>query len=87
LDEIFKAASLVQVATRLIEIEVCYPDFDTYWTSQTALANSTVQHLRAMKDPDIERVKAGLREQVPTDPAGRIAYKAWASAARGRVPV
>jgi ubiquinone/menaquinone biosynthesis C-methylase UbiE len=86
LDEIFKAASLVQVATRLIEIEVSYPDFATYWSSQTALANSIVQHLRAMKDPDVERVKACLRKQVPTDPAGRIAYKAWASAARGCVP-
>jgi ubiquinone/menaquinone biosynthesis C-methylase UbiE len=86
LDEIFKAASLDQVATRLIEIEVFYPDFDTYWTSQTAFANSIVQHLRAMKDSDVERVKECLREQVPTDAAGRIAYKARASAARGRVP-
>jgi ubiquinone/menaquinone biosynthesis C-methylase UbiE len=86
LQEIFKAASLEQVATRLIEIEVSYPDFDSYWTSQTALANSVVQHLRAMKDTDVERVKAWLRGQVPTDPAGRIAYKAQASAARGRVP-
>jgi ubiquinone/menaquinone biosynthesis C-methylase UbiE len=86
LEEIFKAASLEQVTTRLIEIEVSYPDFDSYWTSQTALANSVVQHLRAMKDTDVERVKAWLREQVPTDSAGRIAYKAQASAARGRVP-
>ncbi len=86
LHEIFKAASLDQVATRLIEIEVSYPDFDTYWTSQTALANSIVQHLRAMKDSEVERTKACLRERIPTDPAGRIAYKAWASAARGRVP-
>jgi hypothetical protein len=86
LEEIFKAASLDQVATRLIELEVSYPDFDSYWTSQTALANSIVQHLRAMKDSDVERVKAWLRQQVPTDPRGRIAYKARASAARGRVP-
>jgi ubiquinone/menaquinone biosynthesis C-methylase UbiE len=86
LEEIFKAASLDHVATRLIEIEVSYPDFDSYWTSQTALANSVVQHLRAMKDSDVERVKAWLREQVPTDPAGRIAYKARASAAHGSVP-
>jgi ubiquinone/menaquinone biosynthesis C-methylase UbiE len=86
LEEIFKAASLDQVATRPIEIDVSYPDFERYWSSQTALANSIVQHLRAMKDCDVERVKARLRERVPTDSTGRIAYKAWASAARGRVP-
>lgn len=86
LEEIFKAALLDQVATRLIEIEVSYPDFETYWTSQTALANSIVQHLRAMTPSDVERVKAWLRAKVPTDPAGRVAYRARACAARGRVP-
>ena len=86
LEEIFRAASLEAVATRSIEIEVSYPDFETYWTSQTALANTVVQHLRAMTEADVARVKAWLRAHLPTDPAGRIAYKARASAARARVP-
>lgn len=86
LDELFRASSLDDVATRMIEIEVSYPDFDTYWSSQTALANTVVQHLRAMTGSDVERVKAHLREHLPTDRTGRIAYKARASAAKGRVP-
>jgi ubiquinone/menaquinone biosynthesis C-methylase UbiE len=86
LDRIFKAASLEDVATRLIEIDVTYPDFEAYWASQTALANTIVQYLHKMSAAEVESVKAYLRKQLPTDPAGRIAYKARASAAKGRVP-
>jgi ubiquinone/menaquinone biosynthesis C-methylase UbiE len=86
LGELFTAASLDAVATRMIEIDVTYPDFDTYWTSQTALANTVVQHLREMTQADVERVKARLCENLPADQTGRIAYKARANAAKGRVP-
>lgn len=86
LDRIFNTASLDDVATRMIEIEVSYADFDAYWEGQTALANTTVQYLRKMSAPEVERVKAHLRERLPQDRSGRIAYKARASAAKGRVP-
>ena len=86
LDELFRAAALEQIATRAIEIDVIYPDFDTYWTTQTGLATNVVQYLQGMTKPEVERVKAYLREQLPTDQAGRIGYKARASAAKGRVP-
>jgi len=86
LGRLFNAASLDAPETRMIEIEVSYPDFDSYWESQTALANTTVQYLRKMGAADVERVKARLREHLPKDSAGRIAYKARASAAKGRVP-
>jgi ubiquinone/menaquinone biosynthesis C-methylase UbiE len=58
LDAFFKAAALDQVATRAIEIDVSYPDFDTYWTSQTGLANNIVQYLQKMTKPDVDRVKS-----------------------------
>ncbi len=83
---IFSAAALNQVATRMIEIDVSYPDFDSYWRSQTGLANNVVQYLQKMTAADVERVKMYLREHLPKDQAGRIAYKARASAAKGRVP-
>jgi len=86
LDRLFTAATLDAVATRMIDIEVSYPDFDSYWTSQTALANTTVQYLRTMTAADVERVKAHLREHLPKDRTGRIFYTARASAAKGRVP-
>jgi ubiquinone/menaquinone biosynthesis C-methylase UbiE len=85
LKSFFESAGLDNVEARLIEIDVSYSDFDAYWRSQTGLANNIVQHLNKMTATDVEKVKAHLRERLP-DRAGRIAYKARASAAKGRVP-
>jgi ubiquinone/menaquinone biosynthesis C-methylase UbiE len=86
LQRFFSAAGLDDIATRTLDIEVTYPDFESYWSAQTALANSTVQHIRKMTPSYVERVKAHLREHLPKDGTGRIAYKAWANAVKGRVP-
>jgi len=83
---LFEKAGFDQVATRTIEIEVHYANFDDYWTSQTGLANGVVQAIRKMSEPDIARLKAYLREHLPTDRNGRIAYPARANAVKGRVP-
>ncbi len=82
----FSGAALDDVAARSIEIEVTYANFDEFWLAQTALANPTVQHIRKMTDMEVGRLKAHLREHLPTDETGRIAYKARANAAKGRVP-
>ena len=83
---IFANAGLEAVSVRPIEIEVSYPDFDAYWTAQTGFANTVVQHMRKMTEAQIEELKAHLRERLPRDKSGRIVYKAWANAAKGRVP-
>jgi ubiquinone/menaquinone biosynthesis C-methylase UbiE len=82
----FAGAALDEVGARTIEIEVAYPSFDEYWSAQTALANPPVQHIRKMTETELGRLKAYLREHLPTDKTGRIAYKARANAAKGRVP-
>jgi ubiquinone/menaquinone biosynthesis C-methylase UbiE len=82
----FTAAALDDIATRTIEVEVSFADFDEYWSAQTALANYVVQQIRGMPASDVERLKAGLRQSLPTDQNGRIAYKAKANAVKGRVP-
>jgi len=83
---IFTGAGLEAVSVRPIEIDVSYPDFDTYWTAQTGFANTVVQHMRKMTEAQTEELKARLREHLPRDKSGRIVYKAWANAAKGRVP-
>ncbi len=83
---LFEGAGLEGVTTRTIEIEVSYSDFDDYWASQTGLVNTTVQAIRTMPAPDVERLKAYLRAHLPTDSSGRIAYPARANAVKGRVP-
>ena len=83
----FAGAALDEVAARTIEIEVSYANFDEFWLAQTVLANPTVQHIRKMSDTQMERLRAHLREHLPTAETGRIAYKARANAAKGRIPV
>ena len=81
----FKSAGLEAVATRVIEVNVVYANFDEFWSGQTALANYVVKHIRNMSDADVERLKSDLRRSLPKDQNGRIAYKARANAVKGRV--
>ncbi len=82
----FKSAGLADTATRVIEFEVAYDNFDEYWTQQTGLASGAVETIRSMSAADIERLKADLRTSLPKNKAGRIAYKVKANAVKGRVP-
>jgi len=82
----FRSAGLADIATRVIEVDVIYADFETYWTAQTELVNDVVQLIRNMSAADVERLKADLRATLPKDKYGRIAYKARANAVKGRAP-
>jgi ubiquinone/menaquinone biosynthesis C-methylase UbiE len=86
LRNLFEGAGLDQVATRTIEIEVSYPNFNDYWSAQTGLTNPVVQSIRSMSEPEVARLKSYLREHVPTDANGRIAYPARANAIKGHAP-
>jgi ubiquinone/menaquinone biosynthesis C-methylase UbiE len=82
----FRSAGLADIESRVIDVDVAYPDFETYWTAQTELVNDVVQQIRNMSAADVERLKADLRATLPKDKNGRIAYKARANAVKGRVP-
>jgi ubiquinone/menaquinone biosynthesis C-methylase UbiE len=82
----FNSAGLKDVATRVIEVDVVYANFDQLWSGQTALPNYVVQHIRKMSDTDVEHLKSDLRQSLPKDNSGRIAYKARANAVKGCVP-
>ncbi len=84
LRRIFETAGIRDVATRAIDIEVSYADFDDYWASQTSLPNPTVQAIRKLSAQDVEKLKTNLREQLPRR-GGRIAYPARANAVKGMV--
>ena len=83
---LLERAGLDQVATRTIEIEVSYPNFEEYWSAQTGFANPIVQAIRKMSEPDVAALQANLREHLPAASTGRIAYPARANAVKGRVP-
>ncbi len=85
LRNLFDASGLENVTSRSIEIQLTFKDFDEFWTAQTALANRSVQAIRNMSETDVERLKASLRDRLPTDGDGRIVYMARANAVKGRV--
>ena len=82
----FRSAGLADIESRVIEVDVTYADFNTYWIAQTELVNDVVQKIREMSAAEVERLKADLRATLPKDKNGRIAYKASANAVKGRVP-
>ena len=86
LQALFEGAGLDRIATRTIEIEVSYRDFDDYWSAQTGFANPVVQPIRRMSESEVARLQAHLRDHLPTDGGGRIAYPARANAVKGQVP-
>lgn len=81
----FEGAGFEQVETRAIEIEVSYPSFDDYWSSQTGLANPVVQVIRKMPAADVVQLKATLRAEL-SGRDGRVTYPARANAVKGPVP-
>jgi ubiquinone/menaquinone biosynthesis C-methylase UbiE len=81
----FKSAGLEAISTRIIEVDVVYANFDELWSGQTALPNYVVKHIRNMSEAQVEHLKSDLRESLPKDKSGRIAYKARANAVKGRV--
>jgi ubiquinone/menaquinone biosynthesis C-methylase UbiE len=85
LRNLFLAAGLDAVTTRSIEIQLTFKNFEEYWASETSLTNPIVRPIRDMSDADVERLKALLRNRLPIDGHGRIAYGARANAVKGRV--
>ena len=85
MESFLKSAGLVDIATRVIEFEVAYDNFDEYWTQQTGLASGAAANIRSMSAADVGRLKADLRANLPKDKTGRVAYKVKANAVKGRV--
>lgn len=87
LRNLFNASGLGNVTGRSIEIQLAFRDFDEFWTAQTGIANRSVQAIRKMTETDVERLKASLRDRLPTDGDGCITYMARANAVKGQLVV
>jgi SAM-dependent methyltransferase len=86
MQDLWKAARLEAVDTRVIRIPVVFADFDDFWKSHDASAGPLGNFISRMSPDAKERLRARLREQLPVAADGRITYEACANAVRGRVP-
>ena len=85
LKALWAGAGLTEIETRVITIERRFEDFDDFWN--TALLSPGIKPLvEAMTPADIERMKAGARTHVRTDPTGHVVHSARAHAVKGVVP-
>jgi Methyltransferase domain len=84
LHKLWTDAGLNGVETRKIEVQRTFPDFDDFWTAM--LSSSTGSTVAAMSPDDAALLKRRVRAGLPADDAGRITYRTWANAVKGRVP-
>jgi SAM-dependent methyltransferase len=86
LQAMFEKAGLSDVAVQAIDIEIAFSDFDDFWDSNLGFPTPTAKTFDDLSKPQRQRFKDIMREKVPTDARGRIAYSARANAVKGRVP-
>jgi len=85
LQELWTQVGLVDIATRKIEVERSFVDFDDFWGAAT-LGASIGPLLASLPAADVDRIKTRVRARLRQDGSGRISYGAFANAIRGRVP-
>ena len=86
LQAFWQGAGLQSIETREIRIPVSFASFDDFWTSNAVPIGPQGQAFKQMSTATLEQLRSRLRERLPIDSQGRIAYEAFANAVKGRVP-
>jgi len=86
LRDLWAGANLDAVETREIRIRVAYTDFDDFWTANSVPVGPAGSAIAKLTPDNKEKLKAILRERLPTASDGSISYEAFANAVKGRVP-
>jgi ubiquinone/menaquinone biosynthesis C-methylase UbiE len=85
LRELWTDAGLQNVETREITVSRTFTDFDDYWTTNLQAA-SIGPLITRMASGDAQRLKARVRERLPSDSAGRVTFASRANAVKGCMP-
>ena len=80
LADLFATSGLDDVDTCSLELPLVFENFEDYWSAHQPNLYGD------LSSSDVARLRALLKERLPTDEDGRIAYTARANAVRGRVP-
>jgi SAM-dependent methyltransferase len=83
LEELFRAAGLVDVEVRAIDIPTVFQDFDDYWSPFLNGQAPAPSYARSLDDEHRARLRERLRSTLPIDADGTISLIARAWAARG----
>jgi hypothetical protein len=83
---LWQDAGLVNVETRTIEVQRSFESFERFWEiAQTG--PRVAARVAQMGEDERAHLRDGLRRRLPSvDAQGRLTYRAWANAIKGRVP-
>ncbi len=84
LSELWRAAGLEAVETKVIHINVHFTDFEDFWASNTVPIGPQAERLKTMGTSQIEDLRQRLKRSVPFAADGSITYGAFANAVKGR---
>ena len=84
LQQLWQDAGLEAVEVQTFTTPVVFHDFEDFWASNSGSVGPQAAMLNALSDADRSNLRAALRQKLPTDTAGRIAYSATANAVKGR---
>lgn len=83
---LFTGGKLTDIATRVIDVTMSYPNFDDFWQSQTPSYLPTAKLIAALPEGDRARVFASVRAGLAAGPDGSVTHSACAHAIKARVP-
>jgi ubiquinone/menaquinone biosynthesis C-methylase UbiE len=84
LKDLWLAAGLTEVETRVIRIRVRHENFDAFWNANGQVGPSG-KAVAALEPEMRERLREHLRATMPAGPDGGIEFDSWANAVKGRV--
>ncbi|MGA6940242.1 MAG: class I SAM-dependent methyltransferase [Pseudolabrys sp.] len=85
MQDLWEKAGLESIDTQVIRIPIVYRDFDDFWESNTVLIGPQGKIISGMSTSEREKLRADLRNRLPTASDGRIVYESFANAVKGRV--
>jgi len=86
LRKLWQDAGFEAVETRIIRITVTFDDFEDFWNSNTAHAGPQAKFIASLPAAAREALRYALRQRLPVQSDGRIAYQSFANAVKGRCP-
>lgn len=84
LRDLWTAGGLQGVETREIVVKRTFPSFEEYWATST-ITEGIRSSLGAISLEQRDALKARVRTRVPTDPLGRVTWRARANAVKGQI--
>lgn len=82
LRSLFERAGFEEIATRTIDVTVCFPSFEDFWLAQTPSYSPMTRMIAAMTESERAKLVETVRARVPIPPDGGIEYSARANAIR-----